>query len=704
MDRRKFLKILGAAGVMSALPLKISLNEKLGLSKAWAVVNTQNLTKFIQKLPTLPILPHADGDPLIQMANPIADPYFEGAQYFQIAISPFTQKLHPELPAPTHLWGYRDATQAANTQTHIGGLILTSRNTPVRIRFTNELPVTHILPVDTTLPGAETNQAENRAAVHLHGGLVPWTSDGGPFDWWTPLNDGTVATINERGASFLNGPGGFLDTLPGYNLMAPGQADYLYPNDQSYRLTWYHDHALGITRLNAYAGVASGYLIRDDVVANLELKGMIPPLTRFIPLVFQDKVFIPAEGNPDPGGRGGPGDLWYPSVYDGPPPSTPPIPSCVPEFFGDTMLVNGLVYPYVEVEQRKYRFLALNACSSRFLRLRLVYEDPNNAGEPMNGYATPKVGPALVQIATEGGFLAAPVTLTGKTPQNTLLLGCAERAEFIVDFSTLPSGTKLLLYNDAPGPFPNGDDAVDYYPGNLATPMAAAGKGPNTRTIMEIRVKPRVGAPDFSRPLVLPPLDPPSLVSQASGATKVELSLNEDVDTYGRLIQLIGGNQEFPTGSGLYGIPYLEAPNTPGAVQIASAGEIQVWRIANLTGDTHPMHIHLVNWQIISRQQFDPAAYWPILFTGGARGPELNERGWKETVRMNPGEVITVIAKFDLPSMAAFKHGGVSVVTIPPSPRLEALNIPNANEYVWHCHILEHEEHDMMHALVVTNP
>ena len=138
-----------------------------------------------------------------------------GAQYYQVAISQFTQNLHPSLPDPTTLWGYRDATQAANTQTHIGGMIVTTRNKPVRIRFTNELPATHILPVDTTIPGCETRPAENRTAVHIHGGVVPWTSDGGPFDWWTPLNDGTAATIGERGSSFLNGPGGFLDTFTG---------------------------------------------------------------------------------------------------------------------------------------------------------------------------------------------------------------------------------------------------------------------------------------------------------------------------------------------------------------------------------------------------------------------------------------------------------------------------------------------------------
>jgi spore coat protein A, manganese oxidase len=373
----------------------------------------------------------------------------------------------------------------------------------------------------------------------------------------------------------------------------------------------------------------------------------------------------------------------------------------VPEFFADTMLVNGLVYPYVEVEQRKYRFLALNACNSRFLRLRIVYEDPNHPGEPKNGYANPQVGPAFVQYANEGGFLPAPVTLLGTTPQNTMLLGPAERAEWTIDFSSLPAGAKFLLYNDAPGPFPSGDDANDYYPGNPATPMAVAGKGPNTRTIMEFRVKARVGPVDVSKPLVLPAINPPSLLPQAGSVVPVELSLNEDFDSYGRLIQMVGSNID--QGGGFFGIPYLTSATVPGAAQISSSGQLRVWRIANLTGDTHPMHIHLVNWQIISRQPFNPAAYPVITYTGPARGPDANERGWKETVRMNPGEVITLITKFDLPSMAAYIHGGVPVVTIPPSPRLAAMGIPNGNEYVWHCHILEHEEHDMMHALVVTS-
>ena len=166
--------------------------------------------------------------------------------------------------------------------------------------------------------------------------------------------------------------------------------------------------------------------------------------------------------------------------------------------------------------------------------------------------------------------------------------------------------------------------------------------------------------------------------------------MNEDFDAYGRLIQLIGG--QAPGGLPYFGPgSAIEGPITNGTVEI--------WEIANLTGDTHPMHIHLVNWQIISRQPFDANNYnGTAVYTGPARGPDPNERGWKETVRMNPGEVIRVIAKFDLPSMAKYKPYGGAPITIPESPRFAGLGY---NEYVWHCHILEHEEHDMMHTLAV---
>jgi len=157
-------------------------------------------------------------------------------------------------------------------------------------------------------------------------------------------------------------------------------------------------------------------------------------------------------------------------------------------------------------------------------------------------------------------------------------------------------------------------------------------------------------------------------------------TLDEGFDSNGRLMQQLGA----PHVSG-----YLSKP-----VDIASQGETQVWQIYNLTRDTHPMHLHLVNIQVVKREawQHDSkgAPIYPLRpIPGTAQPPDPNEAGWKETIRMNPGEVTTIIMKFDMPSGA------------PPSPRLQARYGIKGAEYVWHCHILEHEEHDMMHALVI---
>ncbi len=200
--------------------------------------------------------------------------------------------MHPDLPGPTKFWGYADVTngQAPNHR-YLGGVIVAQQNRPVRMKTINQLPPTHRLPVDTTIMGGELEQ--NRVCVHLHGGLVPWTSDGGPHAWFSPT---------AVGPSFLNGTG------------VPGEALYRYPNGQSARLVWYHDHAIGITRLNAYAGIASAYIIRDDV-ENLLIKSHIIPSNE-IPLIIQDKTFVSQAAVDEGYVWGKPGELWYPHQYE----------------------------------------------------------------------------------------------------------------------------------------------------------------------------------------------------------------------------------------------------------------------------------------------------------------------------------------------------------------------------------------------------
>ena len=668
-----------------------------------------------------------------------------GIDFYNLEVAEFRDALHPDLYAGssntgTKLWGYADN---GGLHRYLGGVVVANRGTPSVLTVTNRLPNSHPLPVDTTLMGAEPGVPVNRIATHLHGGFTPWNSDGGPLAWFSP---------HQRGPSFLNG------TFQG-GAGVPGQAQYYYTNDQSARLMWYHDHAVGITRLNAYAGIASAYVLKDAIENALIAGGLIPGNLNVtdLPLVIQDKTFF------DPADRRNAhypvngiqkGDLWYPFKYE--PASLPdgrwdygpdvvpgfpfvkplPKPSCVPEFFADTTLVNGVPYPFLPVEQRHYRFRVLNASQARFYNLQLYFAKSGDAGEA--DLARP--GPDFIQIGTEGGFLPVPVrfkhhpfatdaqgnlllgangNVVGYNTAYNLALGPAERADIIIDFSNLREGDTLILYSDAPAPYPGPDSRNDYFTGDPdqsaigGAPSTHAGMGPNTRTLMQFRVVKRAGAADppqmsllqaFAVPNsgykpLLPPVaaNPMPQVARPTGAIKTRvLTLNEDFDEFGRLIQMEGTNEPSTPnkdGSTGFGRAYSDPPT-----EIPGAGDVEIWKIFNLTGDTHPIHFHLVNVHVLSRQTFDPGAFISdprnpdASLRGSARGPDANEWGPKETVRMHPNECTTLIMKFDLPNVP---------FRVPSSPRFPG--IAGANEYVWHCHILEHEEHDMMRPLIVTD-
>ncbi len=684
LNRRQFLKISAIVGAGMAVPVGWLSNP----ARAFAYSQSPRLRKFVQPLR----IPGLD----IPLATPDTSPpawVQPGATHYTIDIGQFTDELHPDLPNPTRLWGYGQRDQFK----HLSGIVATKRGDPVQITFRNLLPPDHILPVDATIMGVAGNQ-NNRTDVHLHGGRVPWTSDGGPHAWWDP--NGHV------GPSFLNNA----VLRPGQSVPA-NEAEYYYPNDQGSRLLWYHDHSFGITRLNAYAGIASAYVIYDDYELALEASGGLPgPLDpRTVYLVVQDKIFVgsdietldPSWPLVVPGSR--PGDMWYAHVYE---PGrwdldsvvAPPDPSVIPEFFGDTMLVNGTVYPTLEVEQRQYRFRLLNACNARFLNPRLVYARGTTFPDDTEPSAV--AGPAFIQIASEGGFLPAPAMLNGPA-QVRLLLAPAERADVIVDFRNVPAGSTLILHNDAPAPYPMGDERDDFFRSSPKSPRTAPGYGPDTRTLLQIKVKARSGPADtpISLPVRFTPTDP-FLIDQVpgvptpvpAGAFVRRLTLNEGFDELGRLIQFLGTDTAANAGGEEdvgFGRAYLDTPT-----EVISAGSTEVWEIANLTGDTHPIHFHLVNAQVLSRQAFSVRQY-----AGGAPklqgkpiAPDANELGWKETVRMNPGEVTRVLMTFDVAAVP---------FTVPISPRLFARYGISGAEYVWHCHILEHEEHDMMRPLVV---
>jgi spore coat protein A len=516
-------------------------------------------------------------------------------------------------------------------------------------------------------------------------------------------------------------------------------------------MMWFHDHAIGITRLNAYAGLASGYFLIDDVELAMGL-----PIPGDV-IAIQDKVFYnPSEDpqyasyvNSNSSDFGGAiaGDLWYPYAYE---PdiwdlqagaTTPVSPSVVAEMFGATMLVNGTAYPFQEVNGMK-RFRVLNACNARFLNLSFAVEDPRRPGEPLTepralSHGTPVWAPVKVwQIGSEGGFLPQPILLADTVnrialPPDALLLGPAERADLIVDFSAVPIGMGVILYNDAPAPFPGGNRDFDFG-GRERRRIAAL--GPDTRSLMLFR---RVSGKGDSFPIPMPapgttntpvlPMSPdaengglkldiaPGSTIAFAGAnyryepSTQELTLNESFDSYGRLSQFLG-NLSGPTGA--FGSGYVE-----GSGEHVHYGTIQVWHIYNLTADTHPMHFHLFNVMVLRRRPFKLSHDGNPTLIGRGRGPEPNETGWKETVRMNPGECTTIAVlvenPFDLPEQASgvkgdaatrtfsWRKNGATITSspVPGSPRILSQFGITADEYVWHCHILEHEEHDMMHSL-----
>jgi len=295
-----------------------------------------------------------------------------GSDYYQIGLVNYTQKLHTQLPA-TQLRGYRDLSPSADGKAHyLGPLIIAQRDRPVRLKFTNMLPITGtvgtnlFLPVDTTIMGAGAgplddggapcdpmnttcaNYPQNRAVIHLHGGLTPWISDGTPHQWITPAGDPSPF---KKGVSFQN--------VPDMPDPGDGSATYYYPNQQSSRLMFYHDHAYGMTRLNVYAGEAAGYLLTDTVEEALISSKVLPDLGGVyhygIPLIIQDKTFVP-------------------------------------ESFLDTPLVNGTAYPYLNVTRKAFRFRILNACNDRFLNLQLYLADPASTKEVKMVPARPHVG------------------------------------------------------------------------------------------------------------------------------------------------------------------------------------------------------------------------------------------------------------------------------------------------------------------------
>ena len=712
-SRRQFIQ----ASALATAGVALAGRRVFGQSPGWP----PNLRKFVAPLPGI----GSTGIPLATANTQL----YPGTDFYRIVMGQYRQQMHPDLPARgTKLWGYADMTAGLPNFRYLGPAIVATTGKPVRVNFINLLPRIDPLPIDTSIPGAETGQQANRAAVHLHGGFVPWPSDGGPFHWFAP--NGT------------HGPS-LVKWLP--NRLGQMTDDYWYPNAQSARLLWYHDHAVGITRLNAYAGLAAPYVLIDDAELRMFgpggslLAGQLPG----IPLVLQDKSFkLVADA------YGREGDLDYPVFY-GAQEEHPtggtflplPEPSSVPEFFSDNIVINGMAYPFHNLVAGAHRFRLLNGTQSRVFNLQLYLEDPAHPGEvpgtwervvpplpdsPFNVFVPEPLakGPDFWVIGTEGGFLpeVAVVPSNGAFDLDMyyahrpagygLVLAGAERADVLIDFSGYPVGTRFILYNDAGSPFPDGGDRnLDYYTGNPDGTGGPEGFGPNTRTMMRFEIVAGAGQQMPSLDQInfklaglnwadLPiPKDQIGLVFDVPpGAVHRIKTLSEGVDKYGRLIAMLGTDDVTNVNFTKHGMTYEQLPPENGK-ESYSVGDTEVWDIYNTTGDTHPIHFHLVNVQIIGRADFATGNDGgPIFgsFLGDWAPPDPDERGFKETVRMDPGQVTRVIMKIALPPdpvVRVFNRN--KTVTVPTSPRT------GGYEYVWHCHILEHEEHDMMRPFVV---
>ncbi|WP_438014818.1 multicopper oxidase [Sorangium sp. So ce315] len=637
MERRRLLKHgLAATGGLLVL-------RRGGLARAF-FDTCRPLDESGPTLPGIDIAEHRYSLPLlIPPVMPMAGRRHEhGARfdYYEIAVRQFYQHVLPPglHRGPTKVWGY-GSIHHPETFSYPAFTIEATWRRPARVKWINDLkdPATgrflpHLLTVDPTLhwanpPGGvegrdtrpvftgECPPDPYRGPVpivtHLHGAAgVRQESDGYPEAWFLPAARNIPRDYARTGTFYDY----YKRTSPLGHLWEPGAAVFEYPNDQRPTTLWYHDHTLGITRLNVYAGPAGFYLLRggpDDLPCGT-LPGPAPrpgdcPDAKVyeIPLVIQDRSF-----NDD-------GSLFYPKSRGLPPDSTDLYipggdisPYWVPEFFGDVMVVNGRAWPYLEVEQRRYRFRILNGSNSRFLILQMEH------------------GLRFWQIGSDGGFLPAPVE------RDTLLLAPAERADVIVDFSRVRAGTEIVLLNLGPDtPFPG-----DLVPADPAT----------TGQVMQFRVV-KATSRDTSTPphrLRLPSFEP---LGEARAVRR--LSLNEESSAVdpdvGPRAALLGTFSDGPRPLH-WDDRVTENPAT---------GSTEIWELHNFTMDAHPIHVHEVQFQVVNRQSAD----------GMVRGPDAGEEGFKDTVIAYPDEITRIKLRFDRPG-----------------------------RFVWHCHILEHEDNEMM--------
>ncbi|MDF1555537.1 MAG: multicopper oxidase domain-containing protein [Deferrisomatales bacterium] len=575
------------------------------------------------------------------------------------------------------------------------------------------------------------------ATPHLHGGEIPAVLDGGPDAWWTE--------------SGLYGHGYY--SFDGFNQVGSGNAVYTYTNTQEAAPIWFHDHVLGATRLNVYAGIAGAYMITDSDAGPLNQGGNLAagllPLgldtngngttdvapgsdELLIPVVLQDRAF-----DTD-------GELYFDSWGSGFG-TTDTHPYWVPEFVGDTIAVNGKVWPFLDVAPKRYRLLFINGSNARAYEIRLQVE---NGGKKVKN-------PKMWVIANDQGYLDLPVALNSNNNQkgSNLTIMPGERYEVIVDFAGY-AGTQIVMTNTAAIPYPFGGAVIPVQDGTIMQfrvnlPAPAADLSYNPQKVGAVRTTPIVRLVD---PVAGAPLVPVHKTRR--------LTLNEAMDPItGAPLELLMNNTKYGGEGNLGGAigpradfdPVTTRWNTSYYSELPVEGETEIWEIINFSADAHPIHPHLVAFQIVNRQPFDGVAYnaaydnsfpahpdpvtgLPVLGYDPGAGPPLDyncglgltaqlpvndlayngagcvlggnpdptpfllgpvvppspaEQGWKDTAISYPGEILRILIRYAPTAVPPGTAPDVAASAYEFGP-------DDGHGYVWHCHIIDHEDNEMM--------
>jgi spore coat protein A len=536
LTRREFVSKGGLAAAASVFPGTLAAESMRSMQSPTArstvrvpvVLDPGKLKRYVDPLP-IPAIAQPNGK-RPSPANPS-----EALPLYRMVMREFESRVHRDL-APTRQWGFNGTSP--------GPTIEARSSKGVLVEWANELPQRHLFTIDHNLHGAERDKPEVRSVVHLHGAKVPPEGDGYPENW------------------FVQGK----------------SAVCYYPNRQDACALWYHDHAMGINRLNIYAGLFGLYIVRDEVEDALGL----PHGEREIPLVICDRAFTPD------------GQLSYEVSPD-------PAAPWVPEAYGNVKLVNGKLFPYLDVQPALYRFRVLNGSNAQFLDLSL------SNGQP------------IAQIGTDQGLLPAPVAA------KIVSVAPGERTDLVIDF-TGHGGEQIVLNTE------------------------------RIQEVMQFRVaratSPGVGPGASSLPMKLRPVV--AIPESAAVRTRL-LTLREYKSPKGEsMTMLLGGSH--------WDMPVTETP---------TLDTVEIWSLINLTEDVHPIHLHLVRFQVLDRRPFDQSQFFmtgQLRYIGDPLPRDAAEAGWKDTMRADPQMVTRIIVRFE----------------------------GYAGRYVWHCHILEHEDNEMM--------